>query len=285
MYAHGRSCSIEILGVSKFFQNSALVTIFQANEMLACHAWINSDVEQFKDYPLPIFDDLVNFPDHLPKHQNTRSTSNSCDNKGLSESKTSLDNRRRHCVMCGKTRIYTLSATASEKDNEEESEIDGVTEGCAKDNKKVGGVIIPRQNKGLCTECDVTVWVLCDSGVQIKWCKGCKNFRPWAGFGEKGGATKCVRCRDRQKEKYASQKKKSGAAKQSGKRRSLGNDRDFSSGEDEITNSSCSSLDAATSMNKQEISIPNLEIIKSEGKFLKRRKSDTKSLDNLSAKF
>jgi len=44
-------------------------------------------------------------------------------------------------------------------------------------------------------------------GLEIKWCKGCKNFRPWAGFGEKGLATKCVRCRHRQREKYASQRR------------------------------------------------------------------------------
>jgi hypothetical protein len=44
------------------------------------------------------------------------------------------------------------------------------------------------------------------SGLEIKWCKGCKNFRPWASFGDKGLATKCVRCRERQREKYALQK-------------------------------------------------------------------------------
>lgn len=50
------------------------------------------------------------------------------------------------------------------------------------------------------------MWIVVTSGLQIKWCKGCKNFRPWAAFGEKGLATKCVRCRDRQREKYALQK-------------------------------------------------------------------------------
>ena len=65
---------------------------------------------------------------------------------------------------------------------------------------------IPTQNKGLCTRCDVNVWVVVTSGLEIKWCKGCKNFRPWAAFGEKGLATKCVRCRERQREKYALQK-------------------------------------------------------------------------------
>jgi len=66
--------------------------------------------------------------------------------------------------------------------------------------------IIPRQNKGLCTICDVTIWIVLESNLEIKWCKGCKNFRPWAAFGDKGLATKCVKCRDRQREKYALQK-------------------------------------------------------------------------------
>jgi len=67
--------------------------------------------------------------------------------------------------------------------------------------------IIPRQNKGVCTQCDVTVWRVTADKVEVKWCKGCKNFRPWAAFGEKGMATKCLRCRKRQKDKYANQKK------------------------------------------------------------------------------
>ena len=61
---------------------------------------------------------------------------------------------------------------------------------------------IPTQNKGLCTICDVNVWVVVATGLQIKWCKGCKNFKAWAAFGEKGLATKCVKCRARQREKY-----------------------------------------------------------------------------------
>jgi hypothetical protein len=72
--------------------------------------------------------------------------------------------------------------------------------------KQNGFAIIPTQNKGLCTLCDVNVWVVCQSGLEIKWCKGCKNFRPWAAFGDKGLATKCLRCRERQREKYALQK-------------------------------------------------------------------------------
>ena len=66
--------------------------------------------------------------------------------------------------------------------------------------------IIPTQNKGVCTACDVGIWAVCGTKLQIKWCKGCKNFRNWAAFGEKSMATKCEKCRTRQKEKYKEQR-------------------------------------------------------------------------------
>jgi len=83
---------------------------------------------------------------------------------------------------------------------------------------KNGYAIIPTQNKGLCTMCDVNVWVVCQTGLEIKWCKGCKNFRPWAAFGDKGLATKCLRCRERQREKYALQKEEKEKARLSSKK-------------------------------------------------------------------
>mmetsp|Transcript_11980 Transcript_11980/g.18041 ORF Transcript_11980/g.18041 Transcript_11980/m.18041 type:complete len:176 (-) Transcript_11980:377-904(-) len=75
-----------------------------------------------------------------------------------------------------------------------------------RDNAKEGMAYIPKQNKGLCTNCDITVWVISKNGLMIKWCKGCKNFRLWEAFGAKGRATKCTKCRTRQREKYALQK-------------------------------------------------------------------------------
>lgn len=73
-------------------------------------------------------------------------------------------------------------------------------------DKKNPPPVIPVQNKGLCTACDVVVWVIKSNGKNIKWCKGCKNFRNWAAFGEKGSATKCEKCRNRQRVKYLEQK-------------------------------------------------------------------------------
>lgn len=120
-----------------------------------------------------------------------------------SEPPGSANNGKRHCVMCGKLRVCSastanLGGNVLRRPKKQDEAGDDEDEN---DNQ-----IIPRQNKGLCTACDITVWVFVESGLEIKWCKGCKNFRPWAAFGDKGLATKCVRCRERQREKYALQK-------------------------------------------------------------------------------
>ena len=65
---------------------------------------------------------------------------------------------------------------------------------------------IPKQNKGVCNNCDVAIWVVNPSGMTIKWCKGCKNFRKWVDFGMKGYSSKCDRCRSQQAIRYANQK-------------------------------------------------------------------------------
>lgn len=125
---------------------------------------------------LPDFAHLVNFPDYLARGRNTDKE---------------VDGKK-NCVMCGKVRVCSASV---------------VRRGTAKQDDDETTHIIPRQNKGVCTVCDVAVWVVLEQdGLEIKWCKGCKNFRPWAAFGEKGLATKCARCRKRQKEKYLTQK-------------------------------------------------------------------------------
>ncbi len=138
------------------------------------------DMEKLKNAPIPEFTNLVNFPSHMSQKQ-----------------AVNLPDGMRCCVMCGAA--CRCSSTKSKKGSKKD------------DMGRKGGMngnyaIIPTQNKGLCTQCDVNVWVVTQSQLEIKWCKGCKNFRPWAAFGEKGLATKCVRCRDRQREKYAAQK-------------------------------------------------------------------------------
>ena len=143
--------------------------------------------ETAKRLVLPDFHRLVNYPDYLSKSRSIGSGDVS-----VSGGSRAVGGKK-CCVMCGKLRICSASSLI-EKGRAAVSGDDGTSH------------IIPRQNKGLCTACDVTVWVLVENGVEIKWCKGCKNFRQWAAFGDKGSATKCVRCRERQREKYAMQK-------------------------------------------------------------------------------
>ena len=130
-----------------------------------------SDMEAEKDTPVPEFISLMNFPS------------------------LSLPDSQRCCVMCGRA----CPTSAAMKQNKQKMGRSG-----SKANAELA--FIPTQNKGLCTLCDVNVWIIASSGMEIKWCKGCKNFRCWAAFGDKGHATKCMRCRERQREKYAAQK-------------------------------------------------------------------------------
>ena len=149
-----------------------------------------SETNKDVDRKLPDFPRLVNFPDYLSRGQ-TRS----------GDGANSTVEGKRHCVMCGQLRVCSKTANRANQKS--------VTTSNASSDKDTDSTahIIPRQNKGVCTACDVAVWVMVSQdGLEIKWCKGCKNFRPWAAFGEKGLATKCVRCRHRQREKYASQK-------------------------------------------------------------------------------
>mmetsp|Transcript_14148 Transcript_14148/g.34307 ORF Transcript_14148/g.34307 Transcript_14148/m.34307 type:complete len:320 (+) Transcript_14148:254-1213(+) len=155
-------------------------------EPLPAKFWGPSDTT--KDIKLPEFHRLVNYPDYLAKSRGANG-----------ESPKSNPDGKKNCVMCGEQRYCSASSLASKGrmpvSSRNKDETTAETDH-----------IIPRQNKGLCTACDVTVWVMTDSGLEIKWCKGCKNYRPWAAFGDKGSATKCTKCRERQKEKYALQK-------------------------------------------------------------------------------
>lgn len=160
-----------------------------------------------KNTEIPDFPHLVNYPAHLHRYRT------------LSD----VEKDRRRCVMCGETRL--CSSTGSNQSREifsRSKQKMAHFRGLPSDEPNEAVHIIPKQNKGLCTACDVAVWVIKESRIEIKWCKGCKNFRPWAAFGDKGLATKCLRCRDRQREKYANQKeekfKKGSSSKSSDKK-------------------------------------------------------------------
>jgi hypothetical protein len=133
---------------------------------------------------MPEFHRLINFPDHVTRCR---------------VSNYSPPNGRRYCVMCGEARICHAGGNDPIPSNSKAASAhrNGTSAAASEE-----GYVIPRQNKGVCTMCDVAVWTIRALNLEIKWCKGCKNFRPWPLFGDKVMATKCVRCRDRQKEKY-----------------------------------------------------------------------------------
>ena len=63
---------------------------------------------------------------------------------------------------------------------------------------------IPPQNRQICTSCDVAIFNINDgSGLEIKYCKGCKRFKAWVEFHDKPMATKCACCRQRERQYYA----------------------------------------------------------------------------------
>jgi len=153
------------------------------------------DMEEMMDADPPEFRSIVNYPAYVVQPGRKRKRTKKGD-KHSAAANTPSD--KRCCVMCG---------VACPKS----------TSGFSDENRRACGnshhAIIPSQNKGLCTSCDVTVWVHVKTNMQIKWCKGCKNFKPWAGFGHKGHLTKCMRCRDEQNARYARQKELAAARK------------------------------------------------------------------------
>ena len=140
--------------------------------------------EEAAETKLPDFIQLCNYPDYISRGRESHGKNYAASIEVMG---------KRNCVMCGKVRVYAA-----------------VTGGKAgREKQQDHGLVIPRQNKGLCTACDVTVWACVEmDGFKIKWCKGCKNFRPWAAFGDKSMGTKCLKCRTRQNRKYAAKTSK-----------------------------------------------------------------------------
>ena len=74
------------------------------------------------------------------------------------------------------------------------------------------GVVIPRQNKDVCRDCDKAMWRHRSSGCFFKWCKGCKNFMQIGHFSQKLDAAKCDKCRERGRTSYLLKKRSGGSA-------------------------------------------------------------------------
>jgi len=65
---------------------------------------------------------------------------------------------------------------------------------------------IPSQNKDVCKTCDTGFWLVKETQVVVKFCKGCKNFARLWDFRDKPEATKCIKCRQRGRLNYFSKK-------------------------------------------------------------------------------
>ena len=83
---------------------------------------------------------------------------------------------------------------------------------CGSSACKNGGVVIPRQNKDVCRDCDKALWRHEPTGVYFKWCKGCKNFLQIGTFSQKLDAAKCDRCRARGRTSYLLKKRTAGGS-------------------------------------------------------------------------
>lgn len=167
----------------------------------AAKCYQGEDMATMMHAEVPQYQHIVNYPTFVVQPGRKRKRK-----KGDKEPPTgaAADGTKRGCVMCGR---YCL------KSSNKKGSIGGQGYDIAEENRAINTagpqgqrVIIPNQNKGICTACDVTVWIHAATGLQIKWCKGCKNFKTWAGFGHKGHLTKCMRCRDEQNKRYARQK-------------------------------------------------------------------------------
>lgn len=96
------------------------------------------------DAPPPPHAALVNYPTGSASERRARvNPTNSNRKKGVGKSGNP---NQQHCVMCGR---------GTESDN----------------------VVIPVQNKQVCTDCDTGVWLYKADNTYFKWCKGCKRFR------------------------------------------------------------------------------------------------------------
>mmetsp|Transcript_12258 Transcript_12258/g.38996 ORF Transcript_12258/g.38996 Transcript_12258/m.38996 type:complete len:499 (-) Transcript_12258:624-2120(-) len=109
-----------------------------------------------------------------------------------------------HCVMCGRHPKPDDAADGAASGDD--------LPGAARDDDPARAVVvIPRQNKDVCRECDKALWRHLETNTHFKWCKGCKRFRNLTAFAEKLAASKCDRCRERGRQGYMRRKGGAGA--------------------------------------------------------------------------
>lgn len=120
-----------------------------------------------------------------------------------------------HCVMCGRHPKPEDGDAASAGggggggEDGGDAQTSGGTASVSADDSSTQRsrvVVIPRQNKDVCRECDKALWRHLETDTHFKWCKGCKRFRNLTAFQEKICASKCDRCRERGRQGYMRRK-------------------------------------------------------------------------------
>jgi hypothetical protein len=72
-------------------------------------------------------------------------------------------NGKKRCVMCGHLRSVLRIV-----------------------GQKLAVPIIPYDHKGVCTDCQVRVWKVVETNLEIKFCQQCKKFIEWSAFCNNG---------------------------------------------------------------------------------------------------
>lgn len=107
------------------------------------------DIAKFKDAQIPEFNNLVNFPAHMNQKQ-----------------APNVPDGMRCCVMCGNT--CPCSQGGKQKKGDKSNLVSLGSSKNIPNTTGSGFAIIPTQNKGLCTLCDVNVWIVTQTGLEIK---------------------------------------------------------------------------------------------------------------------
>ena len=106
--------------------------------------YLGDDVEALQLAEPPPYESILNFPQGRRKQRY-------CD--------------ERLCVMCGLYFPTTSRASPSYDGKKKRA-------GNLRSARKGGATTIPSQNRGVCTNCDLVVWIHVPTGYQLKFCKG-----------------------------------------------------------------------------------------------------------------
>lgn len=119
------------------------------------HFFLSPSQNVEKASSVPDFSELINFPQ-----------------KSVVGAKLTTRNGKKRCIMCGHWRsVLRIVGDMS-----------------------VVPPIIPYDNRGVCTDCQVRVWNVQETNLAIKFCQQCKNFGEWTTFCNDTTCNDCQAC-------------------------------------------------------------------------------------------